>query len=58
MQRNALGSSELLCNVIERATFRLWEAKPGEGEGEQSHNHEEEVDVRAAEFLHGKERRY
>lgn len=51
VQRNALRSSELLCNVIECATFCLWEANPGEGEGEQSHDHEEEVDIRTADFL-------
>lgn len=38
-------SSELLCNVIKRTAFCLWEAEPHEGEGEQSHSHKNQVDV-------------
>lgn len=51
MQRNALCSSELLCDVVERAASRLRQANPSEGEGEQRNGHEEQVDVRATHFL-------
>lgn len=56
VQRDALRSSELLRDVIERASFGLREAHPGEGEGDQTHGHEEQVDVRAADFLRAWER--
>ena len=55
VQRNAFRSSELICNVVKRATFCLWEANPGESESNQSHGHEEEVDIRTAEFLYVRE---
>lgn len=51
VQRNPLCSPELLCNVVEGATFCLREANPGEGEGKQGRGHEEEVDISAADFL-------
>lgn len=50
-QRDALRSSELLGDLVKRATFGFGETTPGEGEGEQSRHAEEQEDVSAAELL-------
>lgn len=52
-ERDPLGSSELLCDVVERATFCLGKAKEREGEGGRSHGHEEQVDIPSAQLLCG-----
>lgn len=51
VQRDALSSSELLGDVVERAAFRLWEPEPCKREGDQSHRHKQEVDVGSTELL-------
>lgn len=50
---DSLGSSEFLCDVVERATFCLRKANEGEGEGGCGHGHEEQVDVPSAQLLFG-----